>query len=338
MLCDFTAGVQLLAADFLAAWRATHIIPPLWPQKYPDDVTDLLKFELVRAGSWHNTYPGETRVALDLTRLVSFYDTALVPSLVPLRAAPSVDRWDHRLQNISATDLAAVNARLRAVLSVEKHGGGSGVDWRTLYRGVVDRYADRLELLAHLLNTTAPGPANPKKIQVQLRIMLTPYILYAAQPVSDASTSDDAWAVPVWRLCATRQTAHIHALRARLTRSERLLLGALDETTREICRVVTRMWAAGVRAGLDPLIQIPTPIDSSGHSTPLDSSAIVESWRTETRTLMAWLDWSVWVKCRPACGDEVRFPSSSNFVSKRDADGVVMVGNVLPPDMAVFLG
>ncbi|KAG1832302.1 hypothetical protein DFJ58DRAFT_823287 [Suillus subalutaceus] len=44
--------------------------------------------------------------------------------------------------------------------------------------------------------------------------------------------------------------------------SEHLLLQAVRETTREICRVVTKMWASGLIVGT----------------------------------------WSVWVKCRPACG------------------------------------
>ncbi|KAJ7487129.1 hypothetical protein FB451DRAFT_1535626 [Mycena latifolia] len=88
--------------------------------------------------------------------------------------------------------------------------------------------------------------------------MLTPYILYSARPdPKQARDHNDRWAAPVWRACATRHAAHIHAsvaLRTRLTASECLLLRALDETGREICRVVVRMWVAGVRAGLDPLI------------------------------------------------------------------------------------
>ncbi|KAJ7476591.1 hypothetical protein FB451DRAFT_1243603 [Mycena latifolia] len=334
MLCDFTAGVELLASEFLAALWARHNtsspssspprsvlafpahfnLPPPPPPDSPSDpspkndsevdpgVAALIKFEVIRSGSWHNRYPGETRVALDLTRLVSFYDTALVPSLVAQRAG--LERWDHRLEGISAPDLAAVTARLRAVLSVDSSDAGSGVDWGTLYRVVVDRYADRLELLEYLLNTTttANGAARAQTIQMQLRVMLTPCILYSVRP-SPNQPRDDKWAAPVWRACATRHTAHIHAsaaLRARLTASERMLLRALDETSREICRVVVRMWVVGVHAGLDPLIPSEEPAASAAATT----LPIVEDWRAETRRLMAWLDWSVWVKCRPACGVE----------------------------------
>lgn len=256
---------------------------------------------MVRAGSWHNKYPGDTRVALDLTRLVSFYDTALAPSLVAHRT--NRERWDHRLQNISQVDLAAVKTRLKTVLSSSSNETGSGVDWRTLYRVVVDRYADRLELLEHLLNTTTPINASVrvKTIQQQLRVMLTPYILFSARPTK--GSIDTAWAAPVWQACATRHTAHIHAsaaLRAALTPSERLLLGALDETNREICRLVVRMWTTGVHAGLDGLLPFPPKKSPSIQSAPKpEIPQVLKEWRANTGSLMAWLDWSVWVKCRP---------------------------------------
>ncbi|KAJ7693075.1 hypothetical protein B0H17DRAFT_1200141 [Mycena rosella] len=320
MICDFTVGVELLAADFLAAWWAHFITPPLWdpasqsadpgstrprPRPHPRNNSEppaaaLLRFETIRAGSWHNRYPGETRVVLDLSRLVSFYDTALVPSLIPHRAG--LERWDHRAQNISAADLAAVTERLRALLAStsESSSAGSGVDWKTMYRVVVDRYAERLELLQYLLNTTTTetAAARGKTIQGQLRVMLTPYTLHAARPVV-GGPAGDGWAAPVWRGCATRHTAHIHAsaaLSARLTASERLLLSALDETGREICRVVVRMWAAGVRAELDSVIPVAANAEDIPH--------VVEGWRADANALMQWLDWSVWVKCRPACGVE----------------------------------
>ncbi|KAJ7620744.1 hypothetical protein DFH06DRAFT_1341434 [Mycena polygramma] len=149
MLCDFTAGVELVSADFLAEWHARPVQTPLWslsahdphpppppesPPKRPDPLFSLVIFQTIYAGSWHNRYPGETRVVLDVARLVSFYDTALVPSLVPLRQKQ--ERWDHRLDGISLTDLAAVNNRLREVLTPGLDHARSGIDWQTLLRVV----------------------------------------------------------------------------------------------------------------------------------------------------------------------------------------------------------
>ncbi|KAJ7106988.1 hypothetical protein C8R44DRAFT_637636 [Mycena epipterygia] len=328
MICDFAAGVELVSADFLAAFWPRHVTPALWhPAAHArfDSAPDsdalnkeddpelppglpLIQFEIVRAGSWHNRYPGETRIALDLSRLVSFYDTALTPSLIPHRAGK--ERWDHRVKDISATDLQAVTTRLRTMLASDTTDSGSGVDWQTVFRVVVDRYADRLELLDYLLNTTTAANVGQraKTIQGQLRVMLTPYILFSAHP--GARLSGDAWAGPVWRGCATRHTALIHAsavLKSRLTESERLLLSAVDATSREICRVVVRMWAVGVHVGLDALILLDGALEDESNSTSPDAATalrVVEKWRAEARALMAWLDWSVWIKCRPACGFE----------------------------------
>ncbi|KAJ7687852.1 hypothetical protein B0H17DRAFT_1203376 [Mycena rosella] len=110
---------------------------------------------MVRAGSWHNRNPGEMRIALDLSWLVSSYDTVLVPSLIPHRAG--LERWDHRLQNISSRDLAAVTACLRAVLATGRNTAGSGMEWQTMYSVMVDRYVECFGLLQYLLNTTTPA-------------------------------------------------------------------------------------------------------------------------------------------------------------------------------------
>ncbi|KAJ7171514.1 hypothetical protein C8R46DRAFT_895220, partial [Mycena filopes] len=261
--------------------------------------------------------PSSTR--LDLARMVSFYDPALAPSLVEARAG--VERWEHRVRGISAADLSVIKARLREVLTTplaDAHvGGGSGVDWQTLYHVIVDRYADRLELVGYLLNTTTPANSAERAriIQTQLRIMLTPYILYSARPPSsgqDLAQADDAWAAPVWHACATRHTAHIHntpQLRAKLTPSEETLLRALDETTGEVCRVLTRMWAMGVSAGFDPLIPLPISLTAPNNGTEMEMERVVRGWQADAVGLVGWLDWGVWVKCRPACGVEVLHPS-----------------------------
>ncbi|KAF8209408.1 hypothetical protein K438DRAFT_230198 [Mycena galopus ATCC 62051] len=295
MLCDFSNGVELLSADYLSAWPGESAREPLI-------------FGTILSGSWHSRYPGETRVHLDLTKLISFYDTSLAPSLI--RDRESKERWDHRVSGVSAPDLGLVKRRLQDVLASGTNIG-SGIDWKTLYRVVVERYADRLEMLNYLLDTTTTENLHERApiIQTELRMMLTPYLLYTARPnrlstpdsQSYVEGRDEAWAIPVWGACATRHTAHIHrnsGLQSRLTSSERLLLGALDGTNREICRVLVRMWATGVHAGVDALLP-----GEKEPSTPV-LSQILEQWRTQTHSLIAWLDWSVWVKCRPMCPAE----------------------------------
>jgi hypothetical protein len=61
------------------------------------------------------------------------------------------------------------------------------------------------------------------------------------------------------------------------------------------------MWVSSVLAGLDAYI----PRDSTPDAAQI--VRLMDSWRQELSALMKWLDWSVWVRCRPACGPEVNF-------------------------------
>ncbi|KAJ6551659.1 hypothetical protein B0H19DRAFT_1158491 [Mycena capillaripes] len=307
MLCDFTAGVDIVAMANLASQGRGGPGGPGGPGRRPqevvternDSISDgpfapTAAFEVIHSGSWHNRYPGDRRIQLDLTRLISFYDTSLVPSLVEKRF--NLERWDHRLLGITSEDVAAVMARLDEAYTAPPPAG-SGVDWDTLFKVVVDRYDDRFEMVRYVLNATSDDAlVIVKNAMTQFRVMLRPYILHAAVPVPGA---DNAWASPVYKFCATSHTENIRrsvSLSGKLTASERLLLNAVEETNREICRVVVGLWAEGVAAGLDDVL----PVDP----TQPDGKALVRKWKAAIDDLMAWLDWSVWIKCRPECSFE----------------------------------
>ncbi|KAJ7351437.1 hypothetical protein DFH08DRAFT_992919 [Mycena albidolilacea] len=247
MLCDFFHGGYDAPAS-LSHHPKTYI---------PFPREELLAFDTIFAGSWHNHYPGETRIRLDLTGLISFYDTSLAPPLIAHREGK--ERWDHRLLGISARDLAAVNGRLREVLTTGTKRE-SEIDWQTLYRVLVDRNAGCLKTLEYLLDVSTASDLREwaQAIQIQLRIMLTPYILYTARPIYRGDSGIERSARSVW---------HAYG------------------TNREICRVVVRMWTTGVRLGLDPFIP--------GQEDVLSASAllgILGLWRTEIYSLLAWLD------------------------------------------------
>ncbi|KAG1779228.1 hypothetical protein EV702DRAFT_127389 [Suillus placidus] len=297
MLCNFTAGVE--AVSFL------HLATPKDERSFPhpaslDSDTGARTFEVLHSGSWHNRYPGETRIALDLTGLISLYDTALAPSLIPVRAG--LERCDHRLLGISSDDTSRVMSKLNEVIT-RPHPVGSSIDWKTLTHAIVDRYADRLELMQHLLNFTSSDSQEllhqAKLAQTQLRVMLTPYLLYSTIVPSAVTSGVDAsqWAFPIFRLCATTHTSEMINQIPLMTSSERLLLTAVEDTTREICRVTTNMWANGVMSGLDSLFHVEREVDR-------EVTRLLNDWRQDIEKLMSWLDWSVWVKCRPACGTE----------------------------------
>ncbi|KAJ7277255.1 hypothetical protein C8J57DRAFT_1581584, partial [Mycena rebaudengoi] len=290
MLCDFKHGVELVSADYLSRpWNPPREIRDAYPNRVD------LPFEVIQSGLVHGRHPGETRVQLDLTRLVSFYDTSLVPSLMSQRA--TTDRWAHRLQGIDATDTQAVMQRLSDLLKSHQRAG-SGVNWRVMIQVVVDRYADRLELADYLLSSATKDNLvdAASKVQVQLRSMLTSYLPHSSQPPSDPKfPANRSWALPVWNVCATRDTKNIRSnsqILKRFTASEHMLLSAIEGTNREICRVLVSMWTEGVVAGLDAAI----PVVNTTSNIP----AVVEHWTSQLSVLMKWLDWSVWVKCKPA--------------------------------------
>jgi len=182
---------------------------------------------------------------------------------------------------------------------------GSIIDWKTLIRDIVDRYANRLELMHYLLNFTTSDSQEllqrAKLVQTQLRVMLTPYLLHSTV-IPNPSTSginDSHWAYPIFKQCATAYISDIIAQIPLMTSSEHLLLNAVQEVTKEICRVTTKMWSAGVLSGLDTLFKVEP-------SSALDATPLLGGWSADTQKLMSWLDWSLWIKCQPACGPEVK--------------------------------
>ncbi len=134
-----------------------------------------------------------------------------------------------------------------------------------------------------------------ERVQTQLRILTQPYNLHGLVPVIDSLS----WASPIFEWYATTQTTYI-ALLSELTGSEKVFLGAIRETTREICRVVTQMWAQGALASFNDILDA-----SQMLGTSRSSAQFIEEWKDDLGQLMAWLDWSVWIKCRPVCGFEV---------------------------------
>ena len=226
-----------------------------------------------------------------------------MPSLVAIRAGQ--ERWDHRLRNITKEDLSAVKSKVEAVM-IRPWDSSSEIDWKTLVQVIVDRFSQRLELIRHLLNSPATSPDEilnvANKTQTQLRIMLTPYILLSATPTDSSDKTDLDWTKPIYGLCATAHTSFIESELDSMTDSEKLLLQAIRGTNREICRVVTKMWAAGVYVGIDSSLNTKELFEVA------EVAQVRGKWIEDLNRLMGWLDWSMWVKCNPECGLEVRLP------------------------------
>ncbi|KAG2366975.1 hypothetical protein BDR07DRAFT_380412 [Suillus spraguei] len=276
MLCDFTAGVEVVSFVNITMPRDHRSIPP---DPSLDDSAWVRMFESMHCGWWHNRYPGDSRIVLDLTGFVSLYDIALAPSLVPVRAG--LERWYHRVLGISPEDISQVKRKLTEVIS--RPDPGSSIDWKTLTHVIVDRYADRLELTQYLLNFTSSDSQEllqrAKLVQTQLRVMLAPYLLHSTV-VPSAGTPGlhpSHWASPIFKLCATTHTTAMVKKIPLMTPSERLLFKAVEDTTREICRVTTNMWAVGAMNGVDILF----PMELNESNVAFE---IMVDWRQDMRS------------------------------------------------------
>ncbi|KAH9028923.1 hypothetical protein EDB84DRAFT_1439467 [Lactarius hengduanensis] len=267
-------------------------LPPLskppsgWHGSLPSDQRSFLEAYL--AGGWHDRAPGETRVHLDYSGLVTFYDTSLT-SLIESRHGK--DRLHLRLEGISVLDSERVRAELQTVLTREQDGG-SGVDWGSIARVVTERYAGRLEHLRFLLSPNTKSADALERAAVareQLFVMLAPYITTTDVPERLPASAGSSWAAPIAQRCATTQTSHIPL--GVLTPQEARIHAAVENTIQEICRRLVVVWVEFF------------DIEAADEARATDASEMAHEQISE---LMAWLDWSVWVRCEPGCGLEVR--------------------------------
>ena len=260
-------------------------------------------FEAYVTGGWHDFAPGETRVQLDYSRLVTFYDPTL-SSLVEARQGK--DRSHHRLEGISAADAARVRAELRSVLTRKQgSGNGSSVDWRSIARVVVERYANRLEHLRFLLSPNATFTDAAEQAfaaRTRLLVMLGPYITTVDVPPASGS-ANASWLAPVVHRCSTTQTSHIPL--GMLTPQEVRIHAAVESTLREICRRLALVWVEF--------------FDVEG-ADEVKAAEVIGVGHRHIDELMNWLDWSLWVRCEPACRLGVRHKKFKFFIPNADGD------------------
>ena len=304
MVCDFLDAMEVVTFLNLIPKNQTFIpkhfpgvplpfLPPSpskppsgWRGSLPNGRRSL--HEAYLAGSWHDRAPGETRVHLDYSGLVTFYDPSL-SSLVEARYEKDI--LHHRLEGISVLDSERVRAELQSVLTRE-HGGMSGVDWGSIVRVVTERYAGRLEYLHLLLSpktSIVDALEQAAVARAQLLVMLAPYITTADVPKRLPASADLSWATPIALRCATTQTSLIPL--GRLTPQETRIHVAVENTLYEICRRLVLMWVEFF------------DVEAADGAKAKEA---IEVARRHSEELMAWLDWSMWVRCEPGCGLEVR--------------------------------
>jgi len=242
-------------------------------------------FEVLNSGMWHNRFPGETRVRIDYSRVVSFFDPAL-SSLAKARTGRS--REEFCLDEISGADSQYIRDQLADIFT--RDGQGSGIDWGNIVHVIVDRYGKRFELLQRILQNPESKRNVTEKVaetRSQVLIALTPYMLSSAIPPNPTGPVDRSWVDPVVKHCASTHTAW--APETLLTPQEKLIKGAIEEVLSQICRVLGDIWV--------------DVFDSEGIDVK-GLERLLGKWQSDITELMDWLDWSIWLRCNPACGPE----------------------------------
>ena len=294
MLCDFTAGVKPISFLNIVKSPNRAATPPGVPPDYqnlPYTIKMDREFDrpesvrAVEAGSWANRFPGELRIKINYSRLISFYDADLFPSLQNNRSGK--ERWDHSLKAVSKEEVEIFLDKVGELFA--KQDISSGIDWQALFNVVTNRYSRRLEMLRHILN---PGstPTNPaldkeylRKAHRYVSIMLTPYRLFDVVPPKGDTGNGDMyiydWATPIFKNCATSHINYLWLDEVILSHSEKLLLTAIrDVSDRE---------EYGRTAG-----RTTRNLDNK------DANILLASWRKSVSDLI----WSIWIRCLPECG------------------------------------
>lgn len=306
--------MKLVSSQNLKAAPFKTVPPDLSPAPSPTVVTampltiDSNTFTFLRMVERSSRYPGLTYVQLDLTHLVSFYDEELAPSLIAVRSGKS--RLEHRLLGIAQEDIVRAKKHLEEQILETRWSSIENpyFDWRTHLHYIVDLYGDPLEDIWNLLNSpTSVVQTTTAQVFRLVESLVGRFVLSSVSPPPNHSLSsviggrksDVTWASSVFRECTLSHYLIVDSLQA--TRSERLLRNAVETTTREVCRMLTQMWVDGVHGGLSDIFDNNHPHESN----KADSAALLDAWKNDVGELMKWLDWGVWLKCKPACKELV---------------------------------
>ncbi|KAG8680012.1 hypothetical protein FRC09_018543 [Ceratobasidium sp. 395] len=266
--------------------------PPNWKGELPS--REQRGFEVFQAGVWHNRAPGEVRVKIDAAKLVSLYDPALRSGIGNRKGKEKVL---HRGEGLSDEDVSTWRGWIEDILRKDAPAT-SGVDWPALATVIMDRYGARLEYLQSLLHpglVSHNATAVVQNVRSQLMLMLVTDITVDYVPTSTASTraaqpsqirrretQNHTWVEPIAAHCSSFLVSHLP--KERMTREERTLYAAVSGTQAEICRVLSLLWA-----------------EAYDSPPPAKLEDMANDWRERVDTLMEWLDWPMWNRCKPEC-------------------------------------
>ena len=272
-------------------------------------------FEWLRSATWHyggyggHGGPAEQRVKLDLCRMVSFYDPALM-SLSGARHGGIVGnhsyengwglRRGHRLLDIDSGDVELVREWLRDMTSPPPSGVGcSDVDWHAIFTVIQAQHETRARAIAAVFEWTR-GTEDENKALVT-RVHELSHAVLAAYVEYGSSTPKEL---------AVSRCSSVHTLLVdpdALGRSERLLYGSVRAVLARICGWEWDLFEWSERRTSNYLGKTPSQIESITGDALLDE---ISEHRQRTTELLRWMGWDSWTQCERQCGPNVSAPSS----------------------------
>lgn len=202
--------------------------------------------EWVRAAS-HRSFTPQPHLTLFYSDMVTYYHPRLT-SLFADRIGRSM--YSHRLANISSQDAVSIVREVDDVLARRATGGdnGSGMDWATTTRGIVEYWGDRItHMQAYLLNASDPdtnATAALPAIRTLAYTLINPYMQPGLTP--NASGWDLFFGVPVFTAnanitalerCTFQETGFLS--QSQLTPQEHLLQTSIESVLGRLCNDVS---------------------------------------------------------------------------------------------------
>ncbi|WAR54861.1 hypothetical protein PtB15_4B479 [Puccinia triticina] len=254
-----------------------------------------------RAASRQFFTPGETRVILDPSGFVSFYDR--IQSLSQKRQAEGTSdgpRHAHRLHGISSRDVEKIKDRLVNVLARKNaerwRKESDRLDWRASVCTITQTYSKPLVELDYLLKRDDLSAIDrAAEVRGLIYGMIIPYVDF-----SSWNLSDPAWVDQNIMKCARGFTSGTYRA-SDLTESIQVIIGANEGSWDRLCSTIFSIFIQTIELSI-PIDSLITP-DPRSES---EATSRASEWRQQTEKLMEWLGWSTWGRCDPPCKPDVR--------------------------------
>ncbi|KZP03672.1 hypothetical protein FIBSPDRAFT_879247 [Athelia psychrophila] len=284
------------------------------------------------AGEWlriatNRAFSPQPQITLDHSKLVTYYHPRLT-SLAPSRAGNGSDitmRMHRVLTGISEGDAASVATELEDALSRDDSGSGSGTDWGAAARGVVEHWASRLMQLRRGLNEAITAPdANVTQVALDVRLLtympLSPYMALGSAPNASGSAlffAKGTGATPraeeplelelesAFDRCTYSATGF--ASSRAFTPQETLLQSSIAAVLERVCFDIGVIFSESYNGSssasqASESLQPSLSDENDSKSRVMSFVTLIEGWAARTNALVAWLDWTEWLRCDEACG------------------------------------